>query len=302
MIGRRAAPPPQRHARPRRDDVDRRPLLRADPRGPGRERGQGRAAGHGRRRQGLGTAVLERRRDDLPRRQCGEAVAGALAARAAGSRGAASARRRGRRLPAKPPSRARRRAGPRRGRAARAQPTAGLLLVRRVRPRRPPVARAGLRRADAGGRRADLDDRRTGPARCPHRLVADRPGHRDVGRARRAGGAAGARTDRRGGHRRRVPLRDGARLYRLPPDRLPGRRHRAARAGHDLPDGRAVSGVSHARRRADDRRRQRPAVRGDLRRPGRSGARRRPAFPDQSRPRREPGDALRDPRRRVAAG
>ena len=39
-----------------------------------------------------------------------------------------------------------------------------------------------------------------------------------------------------------------------------------ARTGHAIPDGGAVPGVPHARRRADDRRRQRPAVRRDLRR------------------------------------
>ena len=52
------------------------------------------------------------------------------------------------------------------GRAAGAQPTARLLLRRRVRPRRAAQPRARLRRADAGGRRADLDDRRAGPARA----------------------------------------------------------------------------------------------------------------------------------------
>ena len=50
-------------------------------------------------------------------------------------------------------------------------------------------------------------------------------------------------------------------VHRLPPRGVPGGRHRPARAGHAVPDGRAVPGLPHARRRADDRRRQRPALR-----------------------------------------
>ena len=42
---------------------------------------------------------------------------------------------------------------------AGAQPAPRLLLRRRLRPRRPAAPRARLRRADAGGGRADLDDR-----------------------------------------------------------------------------------------------------------------------------------------------
>ena len=88
-----------------------------------------------------------------------------------------------------------------------------------------------------------------------------------------------------GSDRRRLALRDRARLHRLPPRRLPRRRHGAARPGHALPDGRAVPGVPDRGRRADDRRRQRPAVRGDLRRRRAAGARRRPALPHEPRPR-----------------
>ncbi len=65
---------------------------------------------------------------------------------------------------------------------------------------------------------------------------------------------------------------------------------------HALPDGGAVPGVPHARRRADDRRRQRPPVRRDLCRPRPPGARRRPALPQQPRPGRQPRRAVRDPR------
>ena len=65
--------------------------------------------------------------------------------------------------------------------------------------------------------------------------------------------------------------------------------------GTALPDGGAVPGVPHARRRADDRGRQRPALRGDLRRRRPAGARRRSALPEQPRPRATPGRALCDP-------
>ena len=79
------------------------------------------------------------------------------------------------------------------GGAARAQPAARLLLRRRVRPRGPAAPRARLRRADAGSGRAHLDHRRARPARRPGRLVADRPGHRDLGGARHPRRAARAR-------------------------------------------------------------------------------------------------------------
>ena len=105
-----------------------------------------------------------------------------LASRPARARGAAAARRRRRRLPAEPAPRARRAARARRRGAASAQPAARLLLDRRVRQRRAAARRAGLRRADAGGGRPDLDDGRAGPAGRARRLVADRPGHRARGR------------------------------------------------------------------------------------------------------------------------
>ena len=84
---------------------------------------------------------------------------------------------------------------------------------------------------------------------------------------------------RRGLRGRRVALRDRARLHRLPPRRLPGRRHGPARSGHAVPDGRAVPGLPDAGRRADDRRRQRSSLRGDLRRPRAPRARRRSPLP-----------------------
>ena len=112
-------------------------------------------------------------------------------------------------------------------RAARPQPAARLLLGRRVRARRSASRGAGLRRADAGGRRPHQHDRRAGPTGRARRLVADRHGHRDVGRARDRRRAARARAHRRGRARRHVAVRDRARLHRLPPRRLPRRRHRA---------------------------------------------------------------------------
>ena len=98
-------------------------------------------------------------------------------------------------------------------------------------------------------------------------LVADRPGNGHLGRDRRARRAARARLERRGVGGRRLALRDRARLHRLPPRRLPRDRHRAARTGDPVPDGRAVPGVRDPRRGADDRRRQRSHLRLDLRRP-----------------------------------
>ncbi len=95
------------NARARRDDVDRRPVLRADPGGARRGRRQGRATRYRRRRPCLGPAVLGRRGHDLPLRQRRQAVARALAARPARRRGAAPARRRRRRVPPEPPTRAR---------------------------------------------------------------------------------------------------------------------------------------------------------------------------------------------------
>ena len=156
-------------------------------------------------------------------------------------------------------------------------PPARLLLGRRLRARRAAQPRAGLRRPDAGGGRPDLDHRRAGPARRARRLVADRPGHGDVGSARRARGAARARLDGRGSGRRRVALRDGARLHRLSPRRVPrGRAPCRTAEGTRFPMVAPYQVFRDARRRADDRRRQRPAVRRDLQRPRATRARRRP--------------------------
>ena len=171
---------------------------------------------------------------------------------------------------------------------AGAEPAARLLLRRRVRPHRAALARARLRRADAGRGRADLDDGRAGPPGCPRRLVVDRPGHRHLGSARRPGGAARARADRRRLRRRRLAVRDGDRLHRLPPGRLPRRRHRPDGRGDPLPDGRSVPGARHPRRRADGRGRQRPTLSRDLLRPRATRARRRPALRHERRPCPEP--------------
>ena len=159
----------------------------------------------------------------------GKRSLGALAPRPGRARGPAPARRTRGRLPPEPAARARRGARARARGGARTQPAARLLHGRRLRPRRPALARARLRRADAGGRRADLDDRRARPPGRPRRLVAHRPGHGDVGSARCARRAARARAHRRGPGGRRLALRDRARLHRLPPRRLPRRRHGADR-------------------------------------------------------------------------
>ena len=92
-----------------------------------------------------------------------------------------------------------------------------------------------------------------------------------------------------------LALRDGTRIHRLPPRGLPGRRHRPARPRHALPDGGALSGVPDARRRADDRRRQRPAVRFHLRRRRVAVARRRSPLPHESRSGAQPRRARRPP-------
>ena len=160
-----------------------------------------------------------------------------------------------------------------------------------------PLAReAGVRRADAGGRRAHLDHGRAGATRRPGRLVAHRPGDGHVGGARRPRSAARARADGRGLRRRRLPVRDGDRLHRLPPGRLPRGRHDPERRGNPLPDGRPVPGDGDAGRRAAGGGRQRPPLRRDLRRPRRPGARRRPALPDERRPRAKPRRARPAPR------
>ena len=108
---------------------------------------------------------------------------------------------------------------------ARPQPTPGLLLLRRLRPHGAALAGAGVRRADAGRGRADLAHRRAGAAGGAGRRLADRPGNGHVGSARRARRAARAGAHGRRLRRRRVAVRDRDRLHRLPPRRLPRRRH-----------------------------------------------------------------------------
>ena len=94
--------------------------------------------------------------------------------------------------------------------------------------------------------------------------------------------------DRRGPARRRLALRDRARLHRLPPRRLPRGRDGAARPGNGLPGDRALRGDPHPRRRADGGGRERPPVRTPLRRARRGRAGGRPPLPHEPRPRREP--------------
>ncbi len=123
-----------------------------------------------------------------------------------------------------------------------------------------------------------------GRAGCPRRIVAHRPGNRDVGGAGSAGGAARARAHRRRLRGRRVAVRDGDRLRRVPPRRLPRGRDDPDARRDALPDGRALPGVRHAGRRADDRGRQRPAVPSDLHGGRASRARRRSSIPDEPGP------------------
>ena len=167
-----------------------------------------------------------------------------------------------RRLPPEPPARARGAPRARVGGRARPQPAPRLLHGRRVRAHRSARERAGLRRAHAGGRRPHLDDGGARPSRRARRLVAHRHGDGHVGRPRNPRRAARARALRRRRARRHVALRDRSRVHRLPPRRLPRGRNRAEGTGNDVPDGRAVPGLPHARRRAHGRGRQRPAVRG----------------------------------------
>ena len=94
-----------------------------------------------------------------------------------------------------------------------AQPAPRLLLARGVRPHGAALGGTGVRRADAGRRRAHLDHGRAGATGRPGRLVADRPGDGHVGRARRPRRAARARADRRGVRRRRLAVRDRASAY-----------------------------------------------------------------------------------------
>ena len=119
-----------------------------------------------------------------------------------------------------------------------------------------------------------------------------RPGHRHVGGDRDPGRAPRARADRRGPRGGRVPVRDGARVHGLPPDRLPRRRRRSRRPhGTAFPsivpyqafsasDGRLMVAAGNDRLFAAARRRARPAGAGVGR-----------ALRDQRRPRGEPRGA-----------
>ncbi len=172
-------------ARRRRHDVDRRAVLRRDPRGARRRRRQGRAAGHGRRRPRLGPAVLERRERDVPLGERGEALARGVALR--DERGREAVLRLADRADVFLQSL-------RPGLAERLGLGADALRARNPRlvycsvgaygARRAARGGAGLRRAHAGRGRAHQHDRRAGPARRARRLVAHRHGHRDVVGAR----------------------------------------------------------------------------------------------------------------------
>ncbi len=138
----------------------------------------------------------------------------------------AACRRRGR-LPAGPETGARGEARAGAGGRARAEPADRLLLDRRLRTHRTALLRAGLRRADAGRGRPPQHDRRAGPFGRARRVVADRHGRGDVVGPRHRRGAPRARADGRGGARGHVAVRDRAGLRRIPPGRVPRRRHGA---------------------------------------------------------------------------
>ena len=243
-----------RHARARRDHVDRRAVLRPDPRRSRGGRDQGRAPGDGRRRPRLGPAVLERRGGDVPLGEREQALARDLAARSTRPRRDPPARGDGGRVPPEPAARARRRA------SASAPSRCGARNERLVYCSVGAYGHVGPLREEAG---YDALMQAAGG------LISmtgepDRPGVRvgssliDQGTGTWAAlGILAAllereRTgDRLGG--RRLALRDRARLHRLPPHRAPRRRHHPARPGNAVPDGRAVPGVPNPRRRADDR-------------------------------------------------
>ena len=176
-----------------------RPVLRADPR---RARGQtwSRSSGRtpattaapGERRSGTGRGRCSSRPTQASARSPFRFATRAAPRRCCGSPG-------GRTCSSRASARARRGARARPGRRPRPQPGARLLHGGRVWPHVGPLAaRAGLRRADAGGRRPHLHHGGTGTPRRAGRRVPDRPGDRDLGRARRPRSAPRARADGRG--------------------------------------------------------------------------------------------------------
>ena len=187
---------------------------------------QGRAAGHGRRRPRLGAAVLERRGDDVPLGQRGQALARRLAPRPARARGAAS----GSSTVPTSSSRA----------SAPGWPTSSASGPNALRARNPRLVYCSV---GAYGHVGPLSREPGYDAlmQAAGGLISmtgepGRPGVRvgssliDQGTGTWAAlGVLAALLERertrRGLGGRRLALRDGARLHRLPPRRLPRRRH-----------------------------------------------------------------------------
>ena len=142
------------------------------------------------------------------------------------------------------------------GDAPRAPPRARLLLDRRVRLEGAAPRPAGLRPAPPGGERDHERHRRGRDAARAGRRVAHRPLHRALGGVRdRRRTRARRRSDDRG-----LAVRDGALAALVPDRRLPRDGRDPRPRGQRLRPDRAVPGLPHARRRADDRRRQRQAL------------------------------------------
>ena len=108
----------------------------------------------------------------------------------------------------------------------------------------------------------------------------DRHRHRRLGRARHRGGAATSATlDRPRPRRGRRAARHGAVARRLSAHRRAADRRRAGPPRHSVLADRSVRGLRDRRRRADDRRGERPALPPALRAHRPAGARRRSSLP-----------------------
>ena len=183
----------------------------------------------------------------------------------------------------------------------RAQPAPRLLLAVGLRPQGSDAEERRLRADGAGLLRAVLRQRLSRPSRRAHRHLGAGSRQRGVGGAGLRHRRAAARAHGQGLRRRRLAVRDGARVADRALRALPGRRPAARAASERQPGGGAVPGHRLLRRAGDRGRRQRPAV-GQIHgrdRPPRVGA--GPALQDQRRPSRQQGRAGRSRHRDHAA-